>query len=131
MTPEQAAAVARTEREIAEAFTSYGLAEPDEKAAALVKHLQRRGWRVFLTLVDRPGPRGGRGPSEYGRQRMAEARAAVLAKRGSRPERLAQDEVLGKLCRDERHPEPTVTVTCLQPAGHDGDHRSVDGRDVW
>lgn len=78
--------MARTRDEIAERFTAYGLPEPDVKAAALVRHLQRSGWRVHLELADRPGPRGS-GSSEAAQAALAEARAVLAEKRGSRPER--------------------------------------------
>ncbi len=55
MTAEQrAAAVSRTEAEIADRFQAYGLADPAEKATALVRWLQRNGWRVHVDLADTP-----------------------------------------------------------------------------
>lgn len=89
MTPERAAAVAATEREIADRFEQLGIDEPQERAQALVRTLQRRGWRVHPELADGAPPRPVPAPPAVAAARLAEARATLEAKRGNRPEQAA------------------------------------------
>lgn len=85
MTPQQVAMVSATERRIAERFEQLAVPEPQESARRLVEDLVRAGWRPWPALVDKAGPRRV-APSEVAREHLAEARAVLAEKRGSRPE---------------------------------------------
>ncbi|MGY1773536.1 hypothetical protein [Blastococcus sp. SYSU D00813] len=86
MSPERAAAVANTERAIADRLEHLGVDEPADAAARLVKWLQSRGWRVHPELASDLPTRPRTAPPAVAKAALAEARAAVAAKRGSRPE---------------------------------------------
>lgn len=73
--------MARTEREIADRFEAYELADAGEKAAALVRWLQKTGWRVHPELADGVPPRPAKAHPDVQAARVAEARAAVEATR--------------------------------------------------
>lgn len=85
MTPQQVAMVAATEMRTAERFEQLAIPDPQESAKRLVEDLLRAGWRPWPALVDKAGPRRV-APSQVAREHLAEARAVLDAKRGSRPE---------------------------------------------
>lgn len=85
MTPQQVAMVSTTERRIADRFEQLGIAEPAESAKRLVDDLVRAGWRPWPALTDKAPPRA-TAPSAVAQAAIAEARAVVDSKRGSRPE---------------------------------------------
>ena len=86
MTPERAAAVAATEREIADQFEALGLTDPQDRAARHIRWLQRKGWRLHPELADGAPPPPRRADPAVAQAALAEARAVVEAKRGNRPE---------------------------------------------
>lgn len=86
MTPERAAAVAATQREIADRFEHLGITDPHDRAESLVRWLQRKGWRVHPELADGAPPIPRPADPAVAQARIAEARAALEAKRGNRPE---------------------------------------------
>ena len=130
MTPERAAKVAETEREIVERFTAYGLPEPDVKAAAMVRWLQRTGWRVHPELT-RPIPVLRRADPVVQAQIVADTKRQLAEQKRARLEQAAAVPEAGSSCGAKHQPDAATTVYCRQPAGHNGLHRSVDGRDVW
>ena len=89
MSPDLAAQIAATEREIADRLDSFGVPDPQEAAHRLVRWMQGRGWRLHPALADKP-PSVPPARSTVARARIAEAKAAVEAVRGNRPE-LAAD----------------------------------------
>lgn len=82
MTPEQMHARAITS--LAEEF-SRTHTDPHADANAWLARLQRDGWRPVTAIADRAGARYA-APPEVAHAALAEARAAVEAKHGSRPE---------------------------------------------
>lgn len=88
MTPELTAAIAATERDLAEWLTQrYSPADPEGDAAALLAGLKARGWRLQPALDRRPAsPPAWIAPPEVAHAHLAKARTAVAAKRGHRPE---------------------------------------------
>lgn len=98
MTPERAAAVARTERELGDRFEHYGLPEPHDKATATVRWLQANGWRVHPALVDRPATTR-TAPRAVAQAAVAEIRSDLERKRGHRPELADRCDCRG--CRPE------------------------------
>jgi hypothetical protein len=79
------AAIAETEREIGDRLDSFGVPDPQEAAHRLVRWMQGRGWRCHPELADKP-PAVPPARSAVARARIAEAKAAVEAVRGNRPE---------------------------------------------
>lgn len=75
MSPERAALIAKTEREVADRFEAYGIPDPADKATALIRHLQRTGWRVHPELADGVPPR----PTPASRENRERARAQIQA----------------------------------------------------
>lgn len=129
MTQERAARVAETEREITERFTTYGIAEPEVKASAMVRWLQRTGWRVHPELT-RSIPVLRRADPQVQAQIVADTKRQLAEQKRARLER-AVAFIEPASCGAELHPNDATTVYCRQPASHDGQHRSVDGRDAW
>lgn len=130
MTQERAARVAETEREIVERFTAYGLPEPEAKAAAMVRWLQRTGWRVHPELT-RPIPALRRADPQVQAQIVADTKRKLAEQKRARLERAVEFVEPAPSCGAEHRPDDATTVYCRQPAGHDGQHRSVDGQDAW
>jgi hypothetical protein len=85
VTPDLVAAIAATERDIADRLDSFGVPDPQEAAHRLVRWMQGRGWRVHPALADKP-PAVPPARSAVARQKIAEAKAAAEAKYGNRPE---------------------------------------------
>jgi hypothetical protein len=130
VTPERAARVAETEREITDRFIAYGIAEPEAKATAMVRWLQRTGWRVHPELT-RSIPVLRRADPVVQAQIVADTKRQLAQQKRARLEQAAHASQQVESCGAEHHPDEATTVYCRQPAGHDGQHRSVDGQDVW
>jgi hypothetical protein len=105
VTEKHVALVAETEREVAERFTAYGLTEPDEKAAALIRWLKAHGWRVHPALSDGPPSRPIPAPRAVAEAALADMRQTLADKAEHRPERGTDCDCRG--CRpavEEPHP---------------------------
>jgi hypothetical protein len=85
MSPDLVARIAADTRDIGDRLDSFGVPDPQEAAHRLVRWLQGRGWRCYPSLADKP-PAVPPARSAVARARIAEAKAAVEAVRGNRPE---------------------------------------------
>jgi hypothetical protein len=80
------AAIAATERELGDRLDSFGVPDPQEAAHRLVRWLQGKGWRVHPALGDKPPTVVRAAPAEVASAAIAEAKVAVAAVYGNRPE---------------------------------------------
>jgi hypothetical protein len=79
---DRVAAEHATELHLSDTFTRYGLDDPEGKAAATMRWLRDRGWRVLPELAREQAPARRADPAVQAAA-MAEIRAA-LAKAGQR-----------------------------------------------
>ena len=86
MTPEQLAMRAKAEIAFIEKFERLDDPDANENGKAAVEWLLRNGWRPRPALAARAPEPGRAAPPEVARAHLAQARTAIAAKRGHRPE---------------------------------------------